>query len=147
MIRQADIAIDAMGNPTAALALDHRSESPSVLEQDRLLSLSQRFVDLFDQDRRKERIFHDLLTPQLLDIDRQHFRHQLVAITGGQFHQAVFAGSGIKIRIDRGSGRAQQRFSPMHACQHQRRIPGMIARSRVLLLIGILMLLVYNNQA
>ena len=40
MVCQADIAIDTMGNPTALLALDHRSESPAVLEQDHLLSLS-----------------------------------------------------------------------------------------------------------
>ena len=39
MVGKADIAIDTMGNPTAILALDHRSESPAVLEQDRLFSL------------------------------------------------------------------------------------------------------------
>ena len=40
MVCQADIAIDTMGNPTALLTLDHRSESPTVLEQDHLLFLS-----------------------------------------------------------------------------------------------------------
>ena len=105
MVRQSDIAVHAMGHPTTTLTLDHRSKTTPVLEQNRLLSPFQRRIDLFDQYRREKRIFHNFLTPQLLDVDRQYLRHQTVAIAGGKLDQAIFAGSRIKIGIDRRGGR------------------------------------------
>ena len=83
---------------------------------------------------------------QFVYIHRNNLRQLYFFISLFQLHQSILSGRGIMPRLNRGSCRTQQSLGAIQGCQYNRCIPGMIAGSRVLLFIGILMFLIHNYQ-
>ncbi|CCZ02418.1 uncharacterized protein BN471_01053 [Paraprevotella clara CAG:116] len=73
MVRQADIAVFALGHPTARVAFYHRSVTSPVLEQYDLFLVFQCPAHLLQQTRR-ERTGHAPFALQLFDIHHLDFR-------------------------------------------------------------------------
>ena len=145
MIRQAHITVLAFRHPAAGMALYHRSETATVLEQDNLLLTLQCLFYLLDQCRR-ERPLHPLLMRQFLDVNPFYMRKPDIFISFFQLHQAIFTGSGIKIGFHTGRSCSQQDLCLEHRRQHDGRTTGMVTWGRVLLFIRILMFLIYDDQ-
>ena len=143
---QADITVLAFRHPSTCVTLNHRSKTTTVLKQDDLFFLVQRFMDILKQQWR-ERSVHALLAMQFIYIYRDNLRQLYFFIPFFQFHQPVLAGSCIIPGFNGRSSGTQQCLGTIHRCQNDCRVPGMIAGSGILLLIGILMFLVHNHQS
>ena len=145
MISQTNIAIFTLRYPPTSTALDHRSKSTPVLKQDYLFFLIQCFTYILNKQGRKL-TDHPLLTMQFLYIDRKNLRQSDFLIPLFQFNQPVFSVSSIVPGFHRRRSSSQQNLRPIHSCQHNSSITGMIARCRILLFIRIFMFFVHNHQ-
>ena len=127
------------------MALYHGCKATTVLKENDLLLPLQRIVHLLDQHGR-ERSLHALLSGEFLDVHLLDVRKADILVSLLQFHQAILAIGGIEIGFHAGGSRAQEHLGPIHGSQHDGRTPGMIARSRVLLLVSIFVFLVHNHE-
>ena len=107
--------------------------------------LFQRFADIL-QEQRREGTFHHLLAVQLLDVYGDNLRQLYLFIAFFQFHKAILAGCGIVPSLYRRGCRTQQSFGAVHGGEYNGCIASMIARGRVLLLVGVFVLLVHNHK-
>ena len=88
-----------------------------------------------------------LLLPQILhNIHHPNIWQSAVGIAMHQVHQTKLLLLGIVITLQRRRGSAHQHFALVNLCQHHRSVPGMIAWSRVNLLVRTVVLLIHNNQ-
>ena len=80
-------------------------------------------------------------------VDNFHLRQFTSFVTMGQLHQSVTACTSLPVGLHSGRRTAKQCLGPMHASQHYRCVAGIVARSRILLLVGRLMLFVDNDES
>ena len=145
MVSQAHITVLATRHPTAGMAFYHRSKSPSVLKKDDLLFPFQSLPHLLQQHRR-ERTRHPLFTGQFLNVHHFDTGQTYLTVALCQLHQPVFPLKGIIISFNTWSSRPQQCFRPEQGGQYDGSIPRMIARSRILLFIGLFVFLIHDDQ-
>ena len=145
MIGQGDVAIFAGGHALASVAYHPHGVAPPVLEEDDLLFLVQGLPYLLNQEVGK----YALRLP--LTGGGSHIHHpdvgQLVAREAlGELHQPILAQLHIVVAFQRRSGGAQQHGGLVHPGQHYGAVAGVVARGRVLLLVGGVVLLIYNDE-
>ena len=147
MIGQTDIAVLAFRHPTARMTFYHRRKSPPVLEKYHLFLPFECFAHVLKQQRRKGAV-HALLPLQLLDVNWNDFGQLQFLVSFFQLNQRIFiALGGIVPTLHTRRSSTQQRLCSIHRRQHNSCVAGMVAGSRILLLIGILVLLVDDNQS
>ena len=83
---------------------------------------------------------------EILDVDNLYLRQFDALIALEEFHKAVLACGSVMVGLNGRCRRAQQDFCAHHLSKHDGSTTGMVARGRILLLIGGLMLLVDNHQ-
>ena len=145
MISQTHIAVLTFRHPAASTAFYHRCKSATVLEKNDLFFLFQCFFHILYQQRR-ELSDHPPLAMQFFDIHRNNLRQLNFFISFFQLYKSIFSVPCVLPCFYGGGSSAEKRFCSIHGSQYDSRIPCMIAGSRVLLLIGVLMLFVYNHQ-
>ena len=82
----------------------------------------------------------------LAHIHDAHDGHLLVVRPLGQLQQRVFALAAVVVALQRGRGRAEHDRRPFHLAAHDGHVARVVAR-RLLLLVGVLVLLVHDDQA
>ena len=143
---EAHIAVFAFRHKSTCFAFDIRRITTTVLKQNNLLFVFERFRHFLEQHIRKMSR-HTFSTVSFLCINNFNFGkfHFLVAFV--QFHKSVLSYIGIEITFDRRCGRSQQGFGTVHRSQYNGCIPRMITWRRVVLLVTAFMLLVHNNKS
>ena len=140
------VAVFACWNPSAGITLHHRRIATPVLEKYYLLSALKGLLHLCQQ-RRREWLLHHLAAQQILHIYHLYVRQQHITIPLIQANIAILLDSRIIETLDTGSSGAEQHLGTMQLCQHYSSITCIVARSRVLLLVAGLVLLVNNHQS
>ena len=151
MMGERHVAMVAARHPATLPALYHGHVAPAVLEDDGLLAAFERLAHSGQQEGREGAVHH-LASLQVLgiyDLNLGQF-YSLIALL--QFHQPVLARPGIVIGLHAGCGGAQEhlgliaRGAEAERAQHDGCTAGMIARSRVLLLVAGLVLFIYDDE-
>ena len=83
---------------------------------------------------------------EILDVDNLYLRQFDALIALKEFHETVLACGSIMVGLNGRCRCAQQNLCAHHLSKHDGCATGMVARGRILLLIGGLMLLVDNHQ-
>ncbi len=123
----------------------NRGESPAINKNNTLLTPAKGFTDIFTALQSKSTIHLPLLA--FTDgIHNFNFRHDGMTVTLGKRHKTVFACLCLIICVYGRSRAAEKHFRPMHPGKHHCRIACIIPRSRLRLLVGTVMLLIYNNE-
>ncbi len=109
--------------------------------------IGQRATHLVDQ-LLAEQSRHLLLQTLRLHIDHIDLRQLDIRITSQKLHKTIFLClCGKIIAFYRRSGRAEQNLCIMNFSKHYCRITGMIARSRIILFVGVFMLFIHNHDS
>ncbi|CCZ15018.1 unknown [Prevotella sp. CAG:487] len=103
MESEAHIALVAMRDPPAHVALGHRSEAAAVVEEYRLASVSQRAANRREQSGR-ERTAHHLAAAQVFDVHHLYLRQLYVLVACHYAHQSVLARERVAVALRRRSG-------------------------------------------
>ena len=146
MERQTDIAMLAMGHPTALLALNHRRIASAVLEKDHLFATFECLSGLRQQQRREGAVHH-LTVLQVFDVNNLYLRQFDAFITFLQRHHSVFPRLRIMIGFERWSRCAEKGLGAKHPSQHDGDRTGMITGRGILLLITRLVFLIDNHES
>ncbi len=145
MVSQRDAAIRAFGHEAAERALQRGGIAAPVQEEnDLLLPLHPPGNGLFEL--RREDGHHFARAHGLAHIHDAHDGHLLVVGPLGQLEQRVFALAAVVIAFQRGRGGAEHDHGAFHLAAHNGDVARVVA-GRLLLLVGVLVFLVHNDQA
>ena len=143
---QSHIAMRASWHPSASLALDEGREASSVLEKDDLfLPFKGCPHHLYETGR--EESLHQTFAFRLFGVNHLNGRELHVTITLRELHVSVAVFACPMVHFERRGGCAHQGFRLEHVCQHDGSISCVIARSRFLLLVTLLMLFIHNDES
>ena len=147
MVGEAHITILAFGHPTAGVALHHGSKPSAVLKENDLLFTFQTLPNMLEQERSKG-TFHPLGTLQFLDVQGHNLRQFYLPKTLLELHKGILMGDCSMIpALQGGSGCTQKGTCTIPCRQHQGGIACVVAGSRVLLLVGVFVLLIHDDQS
>ena len=137
-----------LGQPAtiaAERALQRGGVAAPVQEQDDLLLAFEPLGDGLLELRREDRNAF-ALAQRLAHVHDAHHRHLLVVGPLEHLQQRVFALGAVVVALHRGRRRTQHHRRPFHPPAHDGHVARVIAR-RLLLLVGVLVLLVHDDQA
>ena len=144
MISQRDITTSAARRPAASVADQHRRIAAAILKKNDLLPPFDSPRHFLDQSRRKRRL-HQLLSAQFAHIFDKNLRHLQIAEALMQLDKSKLPFLHIIISLHRRRRRAQQHLGAAALRQDERRISRVVARSRVLLFVRSLVLLINDD--
>ena len=144
MISQRNITTSAARRPAASVADQYRRIAAAILKKNDLLPPFDSPRHFLDQSRRKRRL-HQLLSAQFTHIFDKNLRHLQIAEALMQLDKSKLPFLHIIISLHRRRRRAQQHLGTAALCQDERRISRMVARSRVLLFVRSLVLLINDD--
>ena len=144
MVGQRHVAILALGHRLASVANHSNRIAAPVLEQDNLFLTLQRHGHLLDQKVGKK-AFHLMTFGRQIHINRVNIRQFTFGVSLHQFHQSELMPLHIVVAFQRRRGRPQQRLRPMNLRQHHRGVSGVVARCRIHLLVGTVVLFIHNH--
>ena len=107
VVREAHVAVLALGYPAAGFTLPHGNIAPPVLENDDLFLLFQRLLDRRDQ-RRREMTAHLFPAIGIAQVNTRYDGHRHIAEPRAEVDPTVFVGGGIVLAFHAGCRRAEQ---------------------------------------
>ena len=107
MKRQRHVAVLTTGHPATLLALEHGGIAATVLEEYGLLAALQGLAHT-GQEKGREGAAHHLATLQVLNVDDLDLGQFDALMTLAELDEAVLAGLGIVVGLQRGRGGAQK---------------------------------------
>ena len=144
VIGEGDAAIRALRHVTAEFALQRGGVTAAVQEQDGLLLALQPLQDRLRQDRGENGAF--LFVPRhLAHVHHTDDGHLLVVGARGHFQEPVFSLLRVVITFQAGGGGAEHHHGLLHLGADHRHVARVVA-GRFLLLVGMLVLLVHDDQ-
>ena len=145
MVSKRNITMFTMRNETTGPTNLVGGISPSVLEKDDLFFLCQGLVHGLFQCRRDHVTDHFIIdhSSGIGHCNRRKF-HATIAFK--HFHQPIFSTYRLGIGFDAGRCTPQDHFCIGHPCIIERCITGIVARCRILLLEGCILLFINDDE-
>ena len=144
--RQGDVAVRTAGCPAALPTFDEGGESAAILEEDDLFVAVECSLHGFDEPW-GEKSSHEFFPFCLFGIDDFDGGELLVLVALGELYVAVAFLPCQVIDLEGGGGGAEEGFGTEHVGKHDGGVAGMIAWRRLLLLVTLFVLFVYDDEA